>query len=277
MKPSSYPFRRPGRGKVKDRQMETTDTANSFSQKGFSADLSGRVAIVTGAARGIGRAVADAIAHCGASVLGLDQAKFLSREATVRPWLSKTADISNPDAIFAALDFCIQKLGRPDILVHAAAISIPSRVSDMEPETWERSMDVNLHPVFYLSRALTPYMAEGGRGCMIFFSSMIASTGGETSAHYTAAKCGVEGFARSLAREIAPQGIRVNVIAPGMIDTAMLDLMPASQKEKLIRRIPMRRLGVPGDLVGIAIFLASDAAAYITGQTFHVNGGLFMS
>ncbi len=106
---------------------------------------------------------------------------------------------------------------------------------------------------------------------------MIARTGGETSAHYSAAKSGIEGFSRSLAREVGPSGIRINIIAPGMIDTAMLDLMPQAQKQKLMQRIPLRRIGIPQDIAGLALLLASEAGSYITGQTFHINGGLYMN
>ena len=258
--------------------METGSSHGILSRFNFSVDLKGQVAIVTGAARGIGRAVADALAASGVSVLGIDQisSQEAGEVAEIPHWLEKTVDISQPGEVAQAVDFCIEELGVPDVLVHVAGISKPCRVSDMSLEDWHRMIDVNLQPAYYLSRAVLPHMVERGKGCIIFFSSMIASTGGETSAHYTAAKSGVEGFSRSMAREVGPRGIRVNVIAPGMIDTVMLDLMPDSQKEKLVHRIPLKRIGFPSDLVGPVFFLISDAGAYVTGQTIHVNGGMYM-
>jgi 3-oxoacyl-[acyl-carrier protein] reductase len=241
-------------------------------------DMAGRVAIVTGAAQGIGKAVAEALSQCGAAILAIDQMESITRRTAATPanWLGQITDISRFEEIDAAVDLCIEKLGPPDTVINVAAISTPCPVLEMASENWQRNMEVNLHPVYHLARAVLPHMIERKNGCLIHFSSVVASTGGETSAHYAAAKAGVEGFSRSLAREIGPLGIRVNVVAPGMIDTAMLDLMPDSQKEKLVRRIPMKRIGHPADLVGVVLFLASDAAAYITGQTIHVNGGMYM-
>ena len=137
-------------------------------------------------------------------------------------------------------------------------------------------MDVNLTSVFLCTQAVLPHMIQHKRGCIVNFSSVIARTGGEMSSHYAAAKAGIEGFSRSLAREVGPYGIRVNVISPGMIDTDMLALMPRAQREKLVGSLPLKRIGYPSDLVGLALLLVSNAGSYITGQTIHVNGGLLM-
>lgn len=258
--------------------MKTSDTENTLCGMKCLVDFSGRIAIVTGAARGIGKAIAEAMVWCGAAVLLVDKHPINNEEmqAGKRITLSRTADISRAEEIAETVEHCHCNLGTPDILVHAAGISEPCGISTMPEETWRETIDVNLHPAFYFTRALLPLMSSKGRGSLVFFSSMIAHTGGETSAHYTAAKSGVEGFVRSLAREVGPLGIRANVIAPGMIDTPMLDLMPDPQKEKLARRVPMKRIGVSSDLIGITLLLVSDAASYITGQTVHVNGGLYM-
>lgn len=256
--------------------MEATESAGPLSPPSF--DLTGEVAIITGAARGIGRAVTETLALSGAMILALD----LEAPRTVggpdanATIIHRKADISKPAEIDQALEFCLQELGPPDILVHVAGISTPCPVAKMTVDNWQQNIDVNLQPVFYLSKAVLPHMTGRGGGKMVFFSSMIASTGGETSAHYTAAKGGVEGYCRSLAREVGPSGIRVNIVAPGMIDTAMLDLMPDTQKQSLSRRIPLRRIGLPEDLAGAVLFLVSNASAYITGQILHVNGGMYL-
>lgn len=258
--------------------MASSDTNNTFSRKDLFIDLSGRVAIVTGAARGIGNAIANALTWCGAAVLMIDKLPIDDsiRKSENQNNLSMAIDVSRPVEVARAVDYCLHNLGTPDILIHAAGISAPCSIFEMSPDVWRETIDVNLHPAYYLTRSILPHMSSKKNGSLIFFSSMIAHTGGETSAHYTAAKSGVEGFVRSLAREVGPLGIRANVIAPGMIDTAMLDLMPSNQKEKLSRRIPMQRIGVPPDLIGITLLLSSDAASYITGQIIHINGGMHM-
>jgi 3-oxoacyl-[acyl-carrier protein] reductase len=147
----------------------------------------------------------------------------------------------------------------------------------MDLAGWQKVIDVNLTSVFICTKAVLPHMIKQRRGSIINFSSVVAHTGGETSAHYTAAKAGIEGFSRTLALELGPYGIRVNVIAPGMIDTRMLALMPEEQKQKIVRKLPLRRVGRPEDLVGVTLLLASDAGSYITGQTLHINGGLFFT
>jgi 3-oxoacyl-[acyl-carrier protein] reductase len=192
-------------------------------------------------------------------------------------YICHVADVSCASSVETIIKKCLNDIGPPDILINIAAISTPCPVGDMTLENWNHNLDVNLTSVFLCSQAVLPHMIEFGKGCIINFSSMIARTGGETSAHYSAAKSGIEGFSRSLAREVGPAGIRINVIAPGMIDTPMLDLMPQTQLQKLIKRIPMRRVGNPHDIVGLTLLLASEAGNYITGQTFHINGGLYMN
>jgi 3-oxoacyl-[acyl-carrier protein] reductase len=245
----------------------------------ISARLDGRVAIVTGAARGIGRAVAEALARAGAMVLAVDVLDSVMSSAAEmrRAWHGRIADVSDPHQVDAMVTSCISDWGVPDVLMNIAAISRPCPVREMTLEGWEETLRVNLTSVFLCTTAVLPHMIRRKRGSIVSFSSIIARTGGETSAHYAAAKAGVEGFSRSLAREVGRHGIRVNVIAPGMIETDMLRAMPAAQKEKLTGRLPLRRIGCPEDFAGVALLLASDAGSYITGQTIHVNGGMFMS
>ncbi len=242
-------------------------------------DLSGECAIVTGAARGIGRAVAAGLAESGAEVLAVDLNENVLEppDERLESWHGKTADVSSPGDTAAIVSYCADELGPPGILVNAAAVSSPCSVNDMSFDAWKRILDVNLSSVFLLVKEVLPYMHERGEGSIINFSSMVASTGGKTSAHYSAAKGGVEGFSRSLAAEAGPWGIRVNVVAPGMVDTPMLDLMPESQRGSLVKRIPLQRMGKPEDFAGLCLLLASDAGSYINGQTIHVNGGMFMT
>jgi 3-oxoacyl-[acyl-carrier protein] reductase len=250
-----------------------------LKKAGIIVDLNAKTTIITGAAGGIGRAVADAFFEAGAKVFAVDQSEKIGENDPKKKgtYICHVADVSCASSVDTIIKKCLNDIGPPDILINIAAISSPCPVRDMTLENWKHNLDVNLTSVFLCSQAVLPYMIELGKGCIINFSSMIARTGGETSAHYSAAKSGIEGFSRSLAREVGPAGIRINVIAPGTIDTPMLDLMPRTQRQKLIKRIPLRRIGNPHDIVGITLLLASDAGNYITGQTFHINGGLYMN
>ena len=241
---------------------------------GLTVDLTGRVALVTGAAMGIGRSVALGLARCGARVFGADVDESIRAAAGEWSGPGFVADVGNPEAVTDMVDACVGQLGPPDILVNVAAVSTPCLVRDMPLENWQRNLDVNLTSVFLCTRAVLPLMLERRRGSIVSFSSVIAHTGGKSSAHYAAAKAGIEGFSRSLAREVGSMGIRVNVVAPGMVETRMLGLMDERQKESLAKRNPIPRIGTPEELVGAVLFLSSDAASYITGQTLHVNGGM---
>ena len=242
-------------------------------------DVKDRIAIVTGAAQGIGFAVARAFVCAGAKVIAADieegMAAFENQGSGHIRYCR--ADVSCVADVEAMVDFCLKEYGIPEVLINVAAISTPCPFKKMDLDVWQRVMDVNLTSVFLCSKAVVPHMVGNGRGSIINFSSVIAHTGGVTSSHYTAAKAGVEGLSRTLALELGPQGIRVNVIAPGMIDTRMLALMPDEQRRKVIDKAPLRRIGRPEDLVGLCMLLASDAGGYITGQTIHVNGGLFLT
>ena len=242
-----------------------------------SYDFSDKVVIVTGAAGGIGRAIARGFAKSGAKVWAVDLNPDVEKDAETYGAFGWCADVSDRDAVTGMVQACTERFSPPEILVNVAGISTPCLVQDMDLQGWQRNIDINLTSVFLCATAVLPYMLESGRGSIISFSSVVAETGGKSSAHYAAAKAGIEGFSRSLAREVGPHGIRVNVVAPGMVDTAMLDLMDDSQKAALARRLPLPRLGRPDDLVGPVLFLASEDSNYITGHTLSVNGGLAMS
>ncbi len=242
-------------------------------------DIAGKIVIVTGAAQGIGNAIARAFLTAGAQVLAADRDESISAFDHLDAGHSRGCrlDVSRAADVAAMVNQCLQTFGAPEVLINVAAISNPVPFPKMDLASWQKVIDVNLTSVFLCTQAVLPQMTEQCKGSIINFSSIIAHTGGETSAHYTAAKAGVEGLSRTMALELGPCGIRVNCIAPGMIDTRMLALMPAEQRRKVTGKIPLRRVGQPADLVGITLLLASDAAGYITGQTFHVNGGLFLT
>lgn len=242
-------------------------------------DIQDKIVLITGAAQGIGNAIARAFVTSGAKVLAVDMDESISAFDHSDDGHSRgcRVDVSRAADVTAMVNQCRQTFGVPDVLINVAAISNPVAFQKMDLTSWQKVIDVNLTSVFLCTQAVLPQMTERRKGSIINFSSIIAHTGGETSAHYTAAKAGVEGLSRTLALELGPCGIRVNCIAPGMIDTNMLALMPAEQRRKNIAKIPLRRVGRPEDIVGVSFLLASDAGSYITGQTFHVNGGLYLT
>lgn len=243
----------------------------------LSVDFKGKIVLVTGAAQGVGLAVARAFVNNNARVFGVDIDDGISKSADAWGGIGYRADVSDPDEVSSMVDACVDRLGSPDVLVNIAAISTPCEVEFMTLENWRKNVDVNLTSVFLCTKAVLPLMMKKGAGCIISFSSVVAETGGKSSAHYAAAKGGVEAFSRSLAREVGPSGIRVNVVAPGMVDTRMLALMSDAQKSALAGRNPIMRIGLPEDMVGPVLFLASEAASYVTGHTLSVNGGMAMS
>jgi 3-oxoacyl-[acyl-carrier protein] reductase len=242
----------------------------------LSFNFKGKVVVVTGAAGGMGIEVAKWFVRSGASVLAADIDASIDEKSSQYGGFGVCVDVSDSNQVARMVNTCISQIGPPDVLVNVAAISTPCLVQDMPLDHWQRTLNVNLTSVFLCTTAVLPHMLKRRKGAIISFSSGNAAMGGKTTAHYSAAKGGIEAFSRSLAREVGPAGIRVNVVAPGMVDTPMLDLMAPGQKAALTTRLPLPRLGIPLDLVGPVLFLASDAAAYITGQTLHVNGGMFM-
>lgn len=246
-------------------------------------DFEGRVALVTGASRGIGAAIANALANSGAVVVGTattesGAAEIESRLQAINPaCLGRALDVNHAEAIAELLVEINEGPGAPTILVNNAGITRDQLLMRMKEEDWEAIMNTNLRSVFRLSKACLRGMMKARHGRIINISSVIAAIGNSGQANYAAAKAGMIGFSKALAREIGSRGITVNVIAPGFIDTDMTRALEEGQRETLIEDIPLQRLGECEDIAAATLFLASEGAAYITGQTLHVNGGMFMS
>ena len=239
----------------------------------------GKKVLVTGASRGIGRAIALGFARAGAEVTGTAtredgvraiQASFAEAGCSGRGLVLDVADADSVAALVTALGAHM-----PDILVNNAGITRDNLLLRMKPEDWAAVIDTDLSGVFRLTRAALRPMIKRRWGRIINVGSVVAASGNPGQANYCAAKAGLEGFTRALAREVAARGITVNVIAPGFIETDMTRDLPEAQREALAAQIPVGRLGVPEDIAQAARYLASDAAAYVTGQTLHVNGGMY--
>ncbi|MEM5449628.1 3-oxoacyl-ACP reductase FabG [Paraburkholderia guartelaensis] len=245
--------------------------------------LDNQAAIVTGATRGIGRAIALELARQGATVIGTAtsetgaQAISAAFEAAGLKGRGAVLDVNDAAAAEALIDATVKEFGGLAILVNNAGITQDNLAMRMKDDEWDSVIDTNLKSVFRLSRAvLRPMMkAKGGR--IINITSVVGSSGNPGQANYAAAKAGVAGMTRALAREIGSRGITVNCVAPGFIDTDMTKDLPAEQQAALKQQIPLGRLGSPDDIAHAVAFLASPQAAYITGTTLHVNGGMYMS
>lgn len=243
----------------------------------FRFDFEEKIVLVTGAAGGIGKQVAQAFAVSGAKVLATDLNPAVKDMAKAYGGLGIEADLSLPDEPGRVVAASIEKWGPPEILVNIAAFGRLVPITELSPEEWQKNLDVNLTSVYQCAASVLPYMIERRKGSIISFSSVVAGEGGKYQAHYAAAKAGIEAFSRSLAREVGPLGIRVNVIAPGMVDTPLIDFIAPEIKMKMSSRYPVPRPGKPEEFIGPVLFLASDAASYITGHILDVNGGRTMS
>jgi len=240
------------------------------------------IALVTGASRGIGRAIALALGKQGAKVVGTAtteqgaaaiQSSFDDQDLQ---GLGLVLDVTDVDAISSVLKRIQDTLGAPSILVNNAGITRDNLLMRMKEDEWSAVLDTNLSSIFRLSKACLRGMMKAKRGRIINIASVVAVTGNPGQANYCAAKAGMIGFSKSLAREVGTRGITVNAIAPGFIDTDMTRNLAADQRESLISQIPLGRLGGVDDIAAAAVFLASPQAAYITGETLHVNGGMHM-
>jgi 3-oxoacyl-[acyl-carrier protein] reductase len=248
-----------------------------------TATLTGEVALVTGASRGIGRAIALALGTAGATVIGtatgaagvasIDEA-LKSAGVAGRGIMLDVADGAASDAAIADIEV---HEGPVTILVNNAGITRDTLLLRMKADDWEAVIDTNLGSVFRLSKAVLRGMMKARKGRIINIASVVAQTGNPGQANYCAAKAGIGGFTRSLAREVASRGITVNVVAPGFIDTDMTRSLTDAQREGLAAQIPLGRLGEPGDIAAAVCFLAGPAASWITGETLNVNGGMHMS
>ncbi|MBV4395961.1 3-oxoacyl-ACP reductase FabG [Advenella alkanexedens] len=242
-------------------------------------ELSGQVALVTGATRGLGKAIALELAKRGATVIGTATseagAQGISAELSGfggRGVVLDVTDAAACDALLAEL----AKEGAPHILVNNAGITRDGLAMRMKDEDWSAVMDTNLGSVFRMSRGVLKAMMKARSGRIINVTSVVGSSGNPGQANYAAAKAGVAGMSRALARELGSRNITVNCVAPGFIDTDMTRALGESQTTALLSQIPLGRLGQPEDVANAVAFLASPAAAYITGTTLHVNGGMYM-
>ena len=245
-------------------------------------DLSGQVAIVTGASRGIGAAIADTLARAGARVAGTatteqGAAAITERLHGIAPECAgHVLDVNDATAAEALVSRVSESMGVPTVLINNAGITRDQILMRMKEDDWDAVIETNLRSVFRLSKACLRGMMKARTGRIISIASVVGSMGNAGQTNYAAAKAGMMGFSRSLAREIGSRGITVNVVAPGFIDTDMTQALDEGQREALLRDIPLQRLGQPDDIAGTVLFLASEQGAYITGQTIHVNGGMFM-
>ena len=249
--------------------------------------LSGRVALVTGGARGIGAAVADALAEAGAAVAigDVDEGGALDTAARIgkargTPVLGLGMDITRRDSVDTAVAAVESELGPLGVLVNNAGIDVIKPFADSTPEEWERIIAVNLMGTFHCCQAAVAVMRPREDGAIVNFGSDAGRVGSSREAVYSATKGGVIAFTKTLAREVARYGIRVNCVSPGPTDTALLAQVAEASpnlRDALARSIPMRRIGEPTDVAPAVVFLAGDGARYITGQTLSVSGGLTMS
>ena len=245
--------------------------------------LSNEIALVTGASRGIGKAIAVALGSKGATVVGTatsaNGAQGISETfaASGIKGAGKELNVTDPDSIEALIKEVQSEYGAPTILVNNAGITRDNLLMRMKDDEWNDVIDTNLTSAFRMSKACLRGMMKAKHGRIITITSVIGATGNPGQSNYAATKAGVIGFTKSLAREIGSRGITVNAVAPGFIDTDMTRALPEAQRDALLEQIALGKLGAVEDVANAVAFLASADAAYITGETIHVNGGMYMS
>lgn len=244
--------------------------------------LQGKAAIVTGAAQGIGRAIAEALAHAGAdiAVADLDPGRSADTVAAVekigRKALNIKVNVADANDTKAMAEHVIKTWGKIDILVNNAGITRDALLLRMKEEDWNLVLQVNLNGTFNCTKAVLQPMTKQRYGRIVNIASIVGAMGNVGQANYAASKAAVIGFTKTVAREYASRNVTVNAVAPGFIDTAMTQGLPTEVKEALQKQIPLGRLGTPADIAAAVQFLVSDEAAYVTGQVLHVNGGMLM-
>ncbi|MBO0995474.1 3-oxoacyl-[acyl-carrier-protein] reductase [Bacillus sp. SD088] len=245
--------------------------------------LENKVAIVTGASRGIGKEIALMLAKEGANVIvnysgNEEKAKETMDEivALGRKSMIYQCNVADSSSVQSMIKETVQEFGKIDILVNNAGITRDNLLMRMKESEWDDVLDTNLKGVFHCTKSVSRPMMKQRQGRIINISSVVGSSGNPGQANYSAAKAGVIGLTKTSALELAARGITVNVIAPGFITTDMTEKLPEDTKEAMLKQIPLGSLGEPKDIAALTVFLASDDAKYITGQTIHVNGGMYM-
>jgi len=242
--------------------------------------LEGQVALVTGASRGIGKAIAETLAAKGASVIGTatteSGAEKISEYLSASGGKGMMLNVADADSIKDVIKSISTDVGNISILVNNAGITRDNLLMMMKDDQWDDIMQTNLTSIFRLSKAVVRPMMKARTGRIINIGSVVGLTGNPGQTNYSAAKAAVMGFSKSLAREIGSRNITVNTVAPGFIDTDMTRELPEEQRNALISQIPLNKLGDPQDIANAVAFLASADAAYITGETINVNGGMYM-
>ncbi len=246
----------------------------------FSSDaLTGEIALVTGASRGIGAAIAAALAAAGATVIGTatsETGAVAISETLGGQGRGVVLNIADDESVQAAVKDIQGNEGSPTILVNNAGITRDNLLMRMKAEEWDDVISTNLSGAYRVSKACLRGMMKAKKGRIVSIASVIGVMGNAGQANYAAAKAGIIGFSKSLAREIGSRNITVNVVAPGFIDTDMTRVMPEEQRDSMLTQVPLGRLGEGEDIANAVVFLASAAAAYVTGETLHVNGGMLM-
>jgi 3-oxoacyl-[acyl-carrier protein] reductase len=246
-------------------------------------ELEGKVAIVTGAAQGIGRAIAETLAKAGADVAVVDRDVAHAAEAVAaitrlgRRGIAVKANVAEWNDVQVMVDQVMAELGRIDILVNNAGITRDSLLLRMKEEDWNMVLDVNLTGTFHGTKAVLPVLMKQRSGAIVNIASVVGVMGNAGQANYAASKAAVIGLTKTVAREYASRAVTVNAVAPGFIDTAMTHGLVGDAREALLKQIPLGRLGTPNDVAEAVRFLVSPAAAYITGHVLHVNGGMLMA
>jgi 3-oxoacyl-[acyl-carrier protein] reductase len=242
-----------------------------------------RVAIVTGASRGIGRAIAEALGRGGATVVGTattDKGADAIGEHLESAGISGRGmrlDVTDADSVETVVKTVSAEIGVPTILVNNAGITRDNLLMRMKDDEWQSILDTNLTSVYRMSKACLRGMMKARFGRIVSIASVVGASGNPGQTNYAAAKAGIFGFTKSLAREVGSRGITVNSVAPGFIDTDMTRALPDEQKQALLANIPLARLGQAEEIAAVVGFLASESAGYVTGETIHVNGGMYMA
>ncbi len=245
--------------------------------------MTDKVALVTGASRGIGKAIAQALAGQGLIVVGT--ATTEGGAESISAYLNEAGnagcgmalDVSDAASVDGVIKAIVGQYGAPTVLVNNAGITKDNLMMRMKDEEWFDVIDTNLNALYRLTKACLRGMTKARWGRVINISSVVGSMGNGGQTNYAASKSGMEGFSRALAREVGSRSITVNCVAPGFIETDMTNKLPEEQRSALASQIPLARLGQPEEIAGVVAFLVSDAAAYITGDTIHVNGGMYMA